>query len=63
MTESNTKLAEEINYRMLLASHDKYYAYSDDGSVYRKGHAEYQALVKLQKVLDVDKSIWNEYFK
>jgi hypothetical protein len=51
------------HYKTLLSQHDKYYAYSDDGSVYRKGHAEYQVLVSIQKLIDVDKVIWNAYFK
>ena len=55
---------EQIDiYRTKLASHDWYYAYSDDGSVYRRGQAQYQELVKMQKVLDADKVIWNEYSK
>ena len=57
---------EEIyiyEYRTKLASHDWYYQYSDDGSVYRKGRDQYQELVKMQKVLDVDSAIWNAYSK
>lgn len=50
-------------YRSLLASHDKYYAYSDDGGVYRKGQAEYKVISAIQQLIDVDKVVWNEYFK
>ena len=50
------------DYRKKLAAHDKYYAYSDDGSVYRRGQAQWQELVRLQKIVDVDKAIWGEYF-
>lgn len=50
-------------YKELLSKHDKYYAYSDDGSVYRKGKAEYEQLKAIQQLIDIDKVIWNEYFK
>ena len=59
----NQEQIDIYEYRTKLASHDQYYQYSDDGSVFRKGQAEYQVLVKMQKVLDVDKVIWNEFFK
>lgn len=59
----NQEQIDIYEYRTKLAFHDWYYAYSDDGSVYRKGQAQYQELVKMQKVLDADRAIWNEYSK
>lgn len=59
MTDEQIAIYE---YRVRLASHDMYYAYSDDNSVYLKGKRDYQEISALQKMLDADKSIWAEYF-
>lgn len=52
---------EQDNYRKLLKSHDWYYDYSDDHSVWKRGVAARDRLTGLRKQLDTDGSIWNEY--
>lgn len=51
----------QAHYRKLLAMHDWFYAFSDDGTVYRKGCAERKELYRLRPVCDPDNAIWNEY--
>lgn len=48
-----------IEYKKLLASHDWYYMYSDDHSVYRRGEAAQNRLVSMRLEIDRDASIWN----
>ena len=61
--ELTVKETAQAHYKKLLSSHDKYYQYSDDGRVFRKGQAEYKVLQTMQQLIDVDKIVWNEYFK
>ena len=49
------------NYIKLLRQHDWYYAYSDDGTVYRRGDAERGVLNSLRKCLDPDGFVWNSH--
>lgn len=51
----------EQRYRKLLGSHDWYYNYSDDYSVWAKGKASYAEIWDLQPNIDPDFKIWNEY--
>jgi len=52
---------EEENYIKLLKSHDWYYDYSDDHSVWRRGSEAYGRLRSMQKNLDPTGAIWNEH--
>ena len=47
------------DYIDTLQSHDWYYVYSDDHSVYMKGSASSSKLRELQQQIDVDYQIWN----
>lgn len=49
------------DYLRRLKGHDWYYAYSDDGSVYRRGSAAASALSELRQKLDPDSTIWNSH--
>lgn len=49
------------NYRERLQTHDWYYEFSDDHSVWLRGFAARQCLRELQKEIDPDGKIWNEY--
>ncbi len=51
----------EENYRKLLKSHDWYYDFSDDHSVWKRGSSERSTLSGLRRQLDPDSTIWNEY--
>lgn len=58
MSEAKTP---EQDYIERLKYHDWYYAYADDGRVYRRGAAAEEVLRALQKQLDPDYKIWNEH--
>ena len=58
MSEASNQMQDYIDR---LKSHDWYYAYADDGRVFRQGKAAEDTLVKLRKELDPDNSIWNEH--
>lgn len=49
------------DYVARLAGHDWFFDYSDDYSVYSRGHENYQALLHARKQFDPDGAIWNEY--
>jgi len=49
------------NYIKLLKSHDWYYDYSDDHSVWKRGVAARDRLRALQKDLDPTGEIWDEH--
>ena len=48
-------------YKKLLSWHDWYYDYSDDHSVWQRGHGERQDLYRMQDAIDSDYKIWNQY--
>ncbi len=48
-------------YEKCLASHDWFYDFSCDYSVYRKGRAEKEQLQRMQKLYDADFTLWNYY--
>lgn len=52
---------EEEAYIKRLQSHDWYYEYSDDHSVWRRGQAERDQLRGQQRSLDPDGEIWNTH--
>lgn len=52
---------EQENYIKLLKSHDWYYDYSDDHSVWRRGSEAHSRLRGLQKSIDPTGEIWNEH--
>lgn len=61
MTDSqDLDTVEMAEYRQLLTSHDWYYHYSDDHSVYKAGERENQRLVALRMKLDPSGTIWNQ---
>jgi hypothetical protein len=51
----------ESSYIDALKTHDWYYEYSDDHSVYSRGRASAQAIQKMRDAIDEDFKIWNEY--
>jgi hypothetical protein len=53
-------ISEQL-YRQLLGQHDWFYAYSDDHSVWSAGKSHMARILDLQKHLDADFSIWDEY--
>lgn len=48
-------------YTQLLKTHDWYYMYSDDHSVYKRGWEKAQKIQELQPELDPDFAVWNEH--
>ena len=51
----------EKEYRSALAAHDWFHEYSDDHAVWAKGRSQYKALCEMQKHIDGNGAIWNEY--
>lgn len=48
-------------YRMHLLEHDWQYEHSDDFRAYSRGNTERRYLREMQKEIDKDWKIWNEY--
>lgn len=48
-------------YKRLLATMDWYYVYSDDHSVWARGRDQMKKLIDLQKEIDPDRKIWNQF--
>ena len=48
-------------YRVRLLTHDWQYEHSDDFRVYSLGSTERRYLREMQKEVDADGKIWNEY--
>lgn len=48
-------------YMAKLKAHDWSYEFSDDHTVWQKGFAEQKELLALQRTLDPDFRLWNEY--
>lgn len=51
----------KAEYEVQLRIHDWLYEFSDDFRVYSKGKREREQLERMQKALDPDCSIWNNY--
>ena len=49
------------DYIYKLRTHDWFYEYSDDHSVWRRGSDERDVIRKLQEEIDGDYKVWNEY--
>ena len=49
-------------FRELCEAHDITYTYSDDGSVYRRGEAQYKQIVEFSKKIphNIARQIWNQ---
>lgn len=56
--ESTTTIHDYINH---LKYHDWFFQYSDDHSVWTRGNRARQQLLREQKELDPDWSIWNQH--
>lgn len=57
-------MSKELNvddYINMLKSHDWFYDYSDDHSVWVRGKAQRGAILEAKKELDPDYIIWNQY--
>lgn len=50
-------------FRKLLSTHDWYYNYSDDHSVWRKGQAEWQAIASAMKDSEELKAVYTQYLE
>lgn len=48
-------------YIELLETHDWFYQFSDDHSVWKRGDDEYNTIMGLKAQLDPDGSIFNQY--
>lgn len=48
-----------VDYINALQSHDWYYMYSDDNSVYMSGSKASNKIAELQRAIDPDFGIWN----
>jgi rubrerythrin len=53
--------SDVAGYVTLLRIHDWQYQFSDDQQVWKKGNNERQRLEALQRKLDPDQSIWNQF--
>ena len=57
-------MSKELNvddYINMLKSHDWFYDYSDDHSVWVRGKAQRGAILEARKILDPDYIIWNQH--
>lgn len=54
------KISEQ-KYRELLATHDWYYNFSDDYSVWAKGKSHASKIWDFQQDIDPKFAIWNQY--
>ncbi|MDR0274116.1 MAG: hypothetical protein LBI48_02010 [Burkholderiaceae bacterium] len=52
-------VVDEREYRRKLAAHDWSYQWSDDHSVWERGHAERSELQAMQAAIDPGFAIWN----
>lgn len=60
--KSQKILEKELDdYRERLRTHDWLYDFSEDPGVVSRGKAERTALTEIQKRIDPDKAIWNQY--
>ena len=48
-------------YRKGLKNHDRFYGYSDDGDVWRRGNIQRKQPYNMQRVFDPQCIVWNEY--
>jgi hypothetical protein len=48
-------------YEKCLIFHDWFSDFSCDHSVYRKGRAEKEQIIRMQKLYDEDCTLWNYY--
>jgi hypothetical protein len=57
MIDDNVK-----TFRELCEAHDMLYTWSDDGSVYRRGEAQYADIVKFSKTIprNLAVQVWNQ---
>ena len=55
------RVSKKNDYIKRLKIHDWWYDYSEDHSVYTKGNEARNKLLKLQKDIDTDFQIWNQY--
>lgn len=54
-----SQIEEVADYSRRLKAHDWQFDFSD-GAVRRRGKAEHEALIAMQKRIDADFRIWNE---
>lgn len=52
-----------LEYKRLLAAHDKCYEMADDHAAYSRGYAERQVLRAMQPDLDPDRMIWCQFIR
>lgn len=50
-------------YINLLKTHDWYYDFSDDHSVWKAGEAQYKRIMELSKLYDPTREILRQYMK
>lgn len=59
--QEDQAVIELDTYVQRLRSHDWYYAYSDDYSVYCRGRDQAAELIRMAERLDPDRVIWKQY--
>lgn len=59
--EQNVLIALQQEYRTLLQSHDWYYDYSDDHSVWTRGRNQHVKLQELARKVDPEYVVWEEF--
>ncbi len=52
-------LGEIAQYVQALKDHDWEFSYTDDHSVYQRGHNSLAKIKRLQKQIDPDATLWN----
>lgn len=60
-TQELKAVAEMDAYINLLRSHDWFYDYSDDHSVWKRGREQRNKLEAMAMRLDPERSIWRQY--
>lgn len=55
-------MSQRHEFEALVRKHDLTYNYSDDGAVWRRGQASYEAIIKASKLLPRSEAvrIWNK---
>lgn len=57
--EEAQRIQTEAEYVSLLLRHDWKHEFSDDHSVWKRGHEEKRRMLELRRVIDPDGALWN----
>jgi hypothetical protein len=58
---ASQSLGEIAAYVQALKDHDWHFDYTDDHSVYQRGHNSLARITRMQKLIDADGTLWNAH--